>query len=169
MGRAQDAGSIDLHQHPPGGDRLAELAVLSDASVRVSIAGGQAKAPPPELQILIGLLHDQVLDGHFWRGGFELRRLVDIATLASRSPKPNWALLGSIARRGGLTHALAALLWAAREIAGADIPSSALGPWGRVHYWRQRAQFIWPAINAPFHAIGLNKNVWRTLSSRGLA
>jgi hypothetical protein len=165
MGRGRDVGSIDLHQSPPGGGGFADLKALLDASPIVSVAGGQAKAPPPELQILIGLLHDQFLDGHFWRGGFELRRLTDIAALANRTPEPNWRLLQSIACRAGLADALSAHLLAAREIAGAAVPSSLLGGWGRLHYWRQRAQFVWPGINAPFHAIGLNKNVWRSLSS----
>jgi hypothetical protein len=170
VGRGKDAGSVDLHQFPPGPRGLPEIERLAESSCPVSFGGFQARVPPPELQILIAVLHDQLVDGRFWRGGFELRHLLDIRTLAKRTPPPDWSALQFICGRAGIGSALTAQLFAAKHVAGADIPDALLrDPLGRLHYWRQRAQFVWPAINAPFHAFGLNKRLWRLLSFRRLA
>ncbi len=170
MFRSGDRGTIDLHQFPPGPRGISHLDNLSAHSRSIECGGFRAKVPTPELQILVVTLHDQLLDGHFWRGGFELRHLIDIAELSKRATQVDWDLLYKIGRRTGLANVLAAQLLAARDIAGAAVPMERFsGLEGMLHYWRQRLQYVWPAVNAPFHWIGLNKFVWRSLSSRDLS
>lgn len=167
LGRTSDAGSIDLHANAPGPPGITELQHLSDLSVTVAHAGYRVKTPPPELQILIMALHDQLLDGRFWRGGFELRHLIDIAALSARRSGVDWGRLVEIADRHGIRILVETQLRAAKEFAGANIPVTVITTFAaRLHCWRQRIQFVHPVVNAPFHLAGLNQNVWRRLASR---
>jgi hypothetical protein len=168
MGRPCDSGSIDLHQFVPGPRGIAEIDGLADRANAVAIGGARARAPSIEMQILVGALHDAFLDGHFWRGGFELRRLLDIRALTCRPAAVDWQGLLRICKPGTVRAAVVAQLIAAKEIAGAAVPESICEDlWARLHYWRQRLQFVWPALNAPFHWLGLNRNAWLALLSRG--
>lgn len=167
--RKGDRTTIDLHQFSPGPRGIPAVDNIHANSRRIDFDGVYGRAPTAELQILITVLHDQLLDGHFWRGGFDFRHLIDIAAL-SRSPDGvDWRQLYNIADGAGLHAALSSQLIAAQRIAGADVPQTATRAMlGWLHYRRQRLQFVWPALNKPFHAIGLNKDVWRILSSRRL-
>ncbi len=168
MGRKTDVGMIDLHQRAPGPVGLAEVDDLHAHCRVVQIGAAMAKLPHPELQILIAALHDQFRDGNFWRGGFNLRHLLDIATLANGPNKVDWARLEIICKSAFARTAVAAQLHAARRIAGAEIPDE-VSRVGRLHYLRQRCQFTWPAINAIFRRAGVDFRLWRALSSRPIA
>jgi hypothetical protein len=150
LGRPADVGAIDLHQRPPGPRGAVEI---SDADLRsVRLEGGAAKVLSPELQILTAAIHDQLHDAHFWRGGFDIRRLLDIAVIAEGSV--DWARLAARCKTPQIGAALTAQLEAAHRIAAADIPEGMrAGFWGRIHFWRQHAQFAWPWTNTVFDVI----------------
>jgi hypothetical protein len=144
LGRAKDVGAIDLHQHLPGPRGLIDIKREDLRAVR--IAGGAARALSPELQILTAALHDQLHDAHYWHGGFDIRHLVDIAELAEGAV--DWKRLASASATPLVGAALTAQLIAARFLVGARVPKRMCGGlWGRVHFWRQQAQFAWPLIN----------------------
>ena len=91
--RPDDVGLIDLHQRPPGPPGLAEIDNLTAYCTPVSVDGLRAIRPLSAVQIFFLVLHDQLHDGDYWRGGFDLRHLVDIASL-SRAPEcVDWGLL----------------------------------------------------------------------------
>ena len=81
--RPDDVGLIDLHQRPPGPPGLAEIDNLTAYCTPVSVDGLRAIRPLSAVQIFFLVLHDQLHDGDYWRGGFDLRHLVDIASLSS--------------------------------------------------------------------------------------
>jgi len=153
LARPTDVGPIDLHQRPPGPPGMAELADLRQrCQVLTFPGGGRALVPGPELQIYFLVLHDQFHDGDFWRGGFDLRHLIDIALLSRRGV--DWALLKSLCRTRLVWNALTAQLEAARRLAGADIPPKVVGTAGRLHYRRHLAQYRNPILALPLAAIG---------------
>src|SRR5688572_6939671 len=73
LGRADDVGLIDLHQRPPGPPGLAEIDNLTAYCTPVSVDGLRAMRPLSAVQIFFLVLHDQLHDGDYWRGGFDLR------------------------------------------------------------------------------------------------
>lgn len=164
LGRPSDVGMIDLHTRPPGPAGIEALDGLAKHCVPAALGGLKALAPPPTLQILIGVAHDQFGDGNFWRGGFSLRRLLDVAALADRT---DWAALRSFAAAPVLRVALASHLIAAQRIAGAGVPAEFTRDlWGALHYHRQRLQYTSPALNAAFRAIGLTHKTWKPWATR---
>lgn len=157
MGRTGDVGALDLHLAPPGWRGRLDASQIWPASRRVRCGDAIVRTLPPHLLIFILMTHDQVHELRFWRGGFDLRHLLDIRALASNSEPVDWRELASLARRAGLEHALAAQLWAARDIAGASVPDSAITTsWARWHYARQRLQFIYPPLNRWVRGLGWN-------------
>jgi hypothetical protein len=169
LSRPSDVGAIDLHQTAPGPGGVIDIDQLFSNSLPVMFRGISARVPTPEDQILILVLHDQFQDGHFWRGGFHFRHLIDIARLSSGVRPVAWSALSAMCSSSRLRIALAAQLVAARRLAAARTPTDFPGSgWGRVHYWRQRAQFTWPFINSAFNRAGISKNVWGDLSVRFL-
>ena len=165
LARVSDVGSIDLHQHAPGPASLSAIADPHGDSRPVVFQEGSALLPSAEAQILVAVMHDQLQDGRFWRGGFELRHLLDIAAFAAADV--DWERLMRLCPTSNIRLAMLSQLCAAKEIAGARIPDQVIASfWGRLHYQRQRAQYVWPALNAPFHTMGLNKKAWMFLSSR---
>lgn len=157
MGRLGDVGSLDLHLAPPAWRGRFDTSQLWSSSRILRCGDAVLRALPPHLLLLILTTHDQVHELRFWRGGFDLRHLLDIRILAANSAKIDWRELASLARRAGLEHALAAQLYAAREIAGAPIPGSAIATgWARWNYARHRMQFIYPGLNKRVRALGWN-------------
>src|SRR5215510_2152960 len=81
LARPEDVGLIDLHQRPPGPPGFAEIENLEAYCLPVTVNGLRAMRPVTTLQLFFLVLHDQFHDGDYWRGGFDLRHLVDIASL----------------------------------------------------------------------------------------
>lgn len=168
LGRERDVGAIDLHQHAPTLRSIADVDDLHGASHSVAVAGGRARVPSVEAQLLLMALHDQLHDARFWHGGFDLRHLLDIAALAKGGV--DWRSLAASCRTSTARAALAVQLEAARRVAGAQIPREARGGvWSALHFWRQRAQFAWPWLNQLFSRIrrgrfagGVQRALWRT-------
>lgn len=169
LSRPSDVGAIDLHQSAPGPADVVGLDQLHAGSRLINFRGIPARVSTAEHQILLLVMHDQFQDGHFWRGGFNFRHLIDIARLSSGPGQVEWISLLAMCRSSILRMAMAAQLTAARRLVAARIPSDLPGSrWGRIHYWRQRAQLTWPLINRPFNKVGINKSVWRGLSAQRL-
>ena len=149
LGRPDDVGLIDLHQRPPGPPGLAEIENLAAYCIPVSLDGLRAMRPVSAVQIFFLVLHDQLHDGDYWRGGFDLRHLVDIASL-SRAPEPvDWDLLERLCRTALVRNALETQLIAAERVAGAAIPARFTGRrWTQLQHWRHLMQFSysWAAL-----------------------
>jgi hypothetical protein len=156
LGRATDVGFIDLHQRPPGPPGVAELEDLQRHCRRTEWCGVRAWTPEPAVQAFFLVLHDQFHDGDYWRGGFSLRHLTDIAEL-SRGPEPlDWGLLHRLAKVRLVENALDAELIAAQRIAGADVPEPILRRrWARLQHARHMAQFTWPLLSLPLAGLGM--------------
>jgi hypothetical protein len=167
LGRPQDAGMIDLHLRAPGPRGIAMLEALPEHCRPLDIVGGAALLPSPAAQLLINALHDQLLDGDFWRGGFSLRHLLDAQLLAAAPEGVNGDAITNASPKAHVRAAIAAHLHAARALIGADIPSACTrNQWGAFHFARQRQQYEWPAINAIFRGLGLDHRAWRALAQR---
>jgi hypothetical protein len=166
LSRPTDAGSIDLHQHLPGAAHLPALGDIHAHCRSVAVGGMDAMLPSRELQILMLVLHDQLLDGHFWRGGFHLRHLLDIAALTRSEPEPDWRALLGLSPTALVRSALRCELLAARRLAGAKVPDwVGRGFWARMNFARHRLFFERPAMATALRAIGLDARIWRALSS----
>jgi Uncharacterised nucleotidyltransferase len=166
LGRPQDPGSIDLHQRPPGPRGALTFADLV-RNASPADADARALRPAAELQVMIAVLHDQMLEARYWRGGFHMRHLLDIADLIGRADPFDWEALRSLVKSPLIDHALRAELWAAHRLAGAAQPPRAFcGFQARLHYARQRAQFNWPGINGLSRRIGLASFVWKRVNTR---
>lgn len=149
LGRPQDVGYIDLHQRPPGPPGLCETAELADRRRRGSVDGMAVKVPDPAGQILLLLLHDQFHDGGYWRGGFDLRHLLDFARLFPTLAAADRAWLLRACGTGLVRSALAAHQVAAQRLL--DVPhlgecADAASVWT---YRRWLAQYAWPALRLP--------------------
>jgi hypothetical protein len=164
LGRPSDVGMVDLHARAPGPAGVDAIDTLVTRCVPVALDGLKALAPPPALQVLIGVMHDQFVDGNFWRGGFNLRHLLDVDRLADRV---DWTALRSFVIAPVVRTALASQLIAAQRIAGAAVPDVfARDAWGALHYRRQRLQYTTPSVNAAFRAIGLTHKAWKPWARR---
>jgi hypothetical protein len=153
FGRPQDVGFLDLHQRAPGPPGLAEFEELESLSTPVTWEGVTARVPPPAVQLFLMVLHDQFHDGDYWRGGFTLRHLFDIADLAS-GPM-DWDLVRSLCRTALVRHALDAQLLAAHRLAGAVVPPRVRrSAWARLQHARHLAQYRWPQAAAALATIG---------------
>lgn len=153
LGRPQDVGLIDLHQRPPGPPAMAAIPDLARAPL-FTAWGPRLRLPSPTLQVYFLCLHDQMHDGDFWRGGFDLRHLLDIAALA-QSPQIDWLMLDALIPTRLLRNAICAQLTAARRLAGAKIPERFAGAWvSQLHHRRHMAQHLHPRWALPLAAFG---------------
>jgi hypothetical protein len=163
-GRPSDVGVIDLHQRAPGPPGLAETPDLTELADVVEWNGVRARLPQPAVQAWFLVLHDQIHDGDYWRGGFALRHLLDLAMLAEGI---DWGRLRGFARTRLAAHVLDAQLVAAHRLAGAAIPDSVRrSAWARLQYARHMAQFCWPALAAPLAAAGAASETFALLEHR---
>jgi hypothetical protein len=155
FGRPDDVGLIDLHQRPPGPPGFAEIENLNAHCVAIATDGMRALCPSPAVQIFFLVLHDQFHDGDYWRGGLDLRHLLDIAQLSASRQSVDWGLLEHLCRTGLVRHALGTQLIAARRFAGAEIPERFMArSWTRVQHWRHMLQFSYPTLTLPLAVIG---------------
>lgn len=154
LARPDDVGSIDLHQRAPGPPGLAEAA---GSDLRPIAWGGvAAKVPTPAAAIALAVLHDQFHDGDYWRGGFDLRRLHDIAAITARPEGVDWTRVFALCGTRLARRAAAVQLLAARRLAGAAVPQALVErPLVRLQHARRLAQFRWPGLKLPLAAIAV--------------
>jgi hypothetical protein len=154
LGRPDDVGLIDLHQRAPGPPGMAEL---FDKAAHASLAAWDARVwvPSPTLQIFLLCLHDQLHDGDYWRGGFDLRHLLDIAELTRAPGGVDWRALDAMIPTRLLRNAIHAQLIAAHRLTGAEIPEALLGrvpP--RLQHRRHMAQHRHPRFGLLLAGLG---------------
>jgi hypothetical protein len=155
LGRAQDPGQLDLHQRPPGpANFLCGPEFLSEGTIWEA-GGGQVRAPEPHMHIYLQALHDQLHDGGYWRGGFDLRHAWDIADLIRQPEGVDWDRLDRLAPTRLTAKAVAAQLMACSLLTGAEIPRS-IRRWSVwLNARRQRLQYTAPRLRAPLAALAI--------------
>ena len=153
--REGDVGVLDLHRRPPGPPALGAL-FDREAGTRAAPWPGEARIPSPTHQVYLVCLHDMFHDGGFWRGGFDVRHLCDIADLARHPEGVDWDLLRSLLRTKLQRNAVLSQLVAAHRIAAAPVPGGMLRriiP--RLHHRRHEAQHLRPALELPLALLGI--------------
>lgn len=152
--RDGDVGVVDLHRRPPGPPALAAL-FDREADTIPSPWPGRALIPSPTLQIYLTCLHDLFHEDGFWRGGFDVRHLCDIAELARHPDGVDWDALLSLAPTRLIRNAMLSQLVAAHRIAAAPVPARLLrAVVPRLHHRRHAAQYATPALGAPLALLG---------------
>jgi len=167
LGRAQDPGQIDLHQRPPGPASLVcDPAFLLAGSI-AQIGPGRVRVPDPHIHIYLQALHDQLQDGGYWRGGFDLRHAWDIADLICAPVGVDWSQLDRLAPTRLTAKALAVQLMACHRLTGAAIPSPARRWPVRLSVWRQWMQYVTPGLRTPLAAAAILASSAHLLHHRG--
>jgi hypothetical protein len=152
LGRPEDVGQIDLHQRPPGpASFVSGPEFLCGEQLRVGASA--VRVPAPHMHIYLQALHDQLQDGAYWRGGFDLRHAWDIADLIRTEPGVDWAALDLLPPTRLTVHALHAQLLACHTLTGADIPLTARGRRASLHARRQWLQYRMPLLRIPLAAL----------------
>jgi len=155
LGRPTDVGIIDLHQHPPGPRGMIPAFGVGGLPTQLEW-NGRVRVPSPAEQILLMCLHDQFHDGGYWRGGFDLRHLKDLADLTWAPQGVDWRALEALTPTRLLRNAVHTELIAAQRLAGAILPneiSRRLAP--RLQYQRHFAQHLYPRWNLVLAGAGL--------------
>lgn len=154
LGRPSDVGAIDLHRRPPGPPYATRAFSGWDLNPREW--RGRVRVPSPAQQIYLMCVHDQFHDAGYWRGGFDLRHLQDIAELTRSADPVDWAELERLTPTRLVRNAVHAELIAAREITGAKLPDSiAARPVPNLQFRRHRAQHLHPRWGLPLAGAGL--------------
>jgi hypothetical protein len=149
LGRRGDAGSIDLHCGAPFKTTSPAFAHLFATATPVRCGALVARRALPHFELVMTMLHDQ---WHFWRGGFDLRHLLD-ARLLCAAAEVDWEGFWELARATRATGLAGAWVEAARVLFEVNAPPP---PWpGRLHFERQRLQQIWPGLNRSAGRLGL--------------
>lgn len=154
LGRPQDVGTIDLHQRAPGPPGMAQIEDLAGRCRTVAWNGVHARAPAAEVTVFLTILHDQFHDGDYWRGGFDLRHLHDIARLSRRGV--DWSEFETLCGSGLVRNAAGEELLAAARLMRARVPRRLVdGRVVRLQHDRRMAQFRWPRLRLPLVLVGL--------------
>lgn len=162
LGRPHDVGYIDLHQRAPGPPGLAESVDEAGRYLAVQVEDGRARVPDAAVQILQLVLHDQFHDGDYWRGGFDLRHLADIAQLAPSVTAADWAWLRKACGSDLVRDALEATVLSADRIMGSGAITGEWDRSGSQTFRRWRLQFCHPGLRVPLAAAAAASG-WRRL------
>lgn len=153
--RDGDVGVLDLHARPPGPEALTR-SFDREADTAPCPWPGSARLPSPAWQIYLTGLHDLLHEGGFWRGGFDVRHLCDIADLARGPAGVDWDALAATAPTRLVRNALRSELVAAHRIVGAPVPAGvtrAVRP--NLHYRRHVAQHLHPKARRLLGLLGV--------------
>jgi len=165
--RPEDVGLIDLHQRPPGPPGVAQIEDLPAYCVPVILDGLRAMRPASAVQIFFLVLHDQFHDGDYWRGGLDLRHLMDIAELSRAHEPVDWTLVERLCGTPLVRNALETQLIAAQRLAGAVIPDRFITrSWTRLQHWRHIMQFSHPRLTFPIAVLGVISEAASLLAHR---
>lgn len=146
LARPDDVGFIDLHQRPPGPPAFVSGPDILNGGKTWRVGSAQVRAPDPHMHIYLQALHDQLHDGGYWRGGFDLRHAWDIAELIRGEEAVDWEALQRLSPTRLTAHAVEAQLIVCHLLTGAPIPKAMRGWRARLHFERQRLQYIAPAL-----------------------
>lgn len=166
LGRPQDPGFIDLHQRAPGPPGLSDRAELVPRRRTILLDGHAAAVPDAASQILYLLLHDQFHDGGYWRGGFDLRHLIDIAALTRGLSAADWAWLDLACGTALARSALDAMLLSIERLLGERVspwPADRRALW---IYRRWMLQYRFPRLRLPLAALAAVADAGRLRAHR---
>lgn len=166
LGRPQDPGFIDLHQRAPGPPGLSDGAGLARRRRTILVGGHAAAVPDPASQILYLLLHDQFHDGGYWRGGFDLRHLIDIAALAPGLSAADWDWLDRACGTALARSALDAMLLSVERLLGDRVSPWPAGRRARWSYRRWMLQYRFPRLRLPLAALAVVADAGRLRAHR---
>jgi hypothetical protein len=155
LGRPTDVGIIDLHQHPPGPPGMLAPFNAGGRAPRVEW-NGSVRVSSPAHQIFLMCLHDQFHDGGYWRGGFDMRHLQDLADMTRLPQGVDWSALEALMPTRLLRNAVHTELVAAQRLTGAVLPngiSRRLAP--QLQYHRHFAQHLHPRLDLVLAGSGL--------------
>ena len=107
------------------------------------------------MHIYLQALHDQLHDGGYWRGGFDVRHAWDIADLVRGDDPVDWDSLCALPPTRLTWHAIEAQLMACHWMTGAAIPADMRGSRSWLQHQRQRLQYSAPAFRAPLAAAAI--------------
>jgi hypothetical protein len=154
MERPQDAGVLELRQHP-GPSSAVRLPRQHDTRSLVLRAGVHARIPSPTQRALHWILHDLVKEGDYWRGRIDLRHLHDLAELARADAKPDWACLREVMPDRTGRNAIDTQLWALHVLFGVEIPMAVQHRRiVRMQHWRRMVSARHPVAAAPLRFAG---------------
>jgi hypothetical protein len=155
LGRPQDVGYLDLHQRAPGPPGIADTAQLTARLRVVRIDGGIVQIPDTASQVLHLVLHDQFHDGDYWRGGFDLRHLMDLERLGAALTSDDWRWLHGACQTRLVRAALDAQVFSAKRLFGTAKPAAAASPHSRWTHRRWSLQYARPALRLPLTLLTL--------------
>ena len=159
FGRPQDPGYIDLHQRPPGPPGLSDTPALAMRRRPMMMEGRSVLVPDAASQLFYLLLHDQFHDGGYWRGGFDLRHLIDIAALIAETAAADRRWLREACGTVLARQALDAILFSAERLVGgmaSDRTASRDGSWT---YHRWLLQYYVPLLRLPLAGLAALLNL----------
>jgi hypothetical protein len=154
LGRAVDVGEIDLHQRPPGPPSFTSGSAFLDGEA-FRLDRGLVRTPHPHMHIYLQALHDQLHDGAYWRGGFDLRHAWDIADMLHSPAGVDWTALEALPPTRLTAHAVEAQLAICRLLTGARMPPGVVKAYGQYQAQRQHFQYRWPLLTLCFAGITL--------------
>ena len=149
LGRPQDPGYIDLHQRPPGPPGLSDTPALAMRRRPAVLNGRTVLVPDAASQLLYLLLHDQFHDGGYWRGGFDLRHLIDVAALIGETTAADRCWLREACGTALAREALDAILVSAERLVGGKALEEIAGGGGAKTYYRWLLQYHVPLLRLP--------------------
>ncbi|MDP2011415.1 MAG: nucleotidyltransferase family protein [Phenylobacterium sp.] len=155
LGRPEDVGHLDLHQRAPGPPGIADTEDLAARRSRLKIQTGTVFLPDTASQILYLVLHDQFHDGDYWRGGFDLRHLMDLARLTPELTDDDWRWLRGACATRLVRAALDAQLLSAARLVGPAGRAARADLHARWTHQRWRLQFAYPGYRNPLAALTL--------------
>lgn len=168
LGRPQDVGYLDLHQRAPGPAGIADADTLKPHLQPIRIGDGRAKAPSDAFQLLHFVLHDQFHDGDYWRGGFDLRHLIDVAELVSAMSRSDWSVLHAACKTKLARSALNAYVLASERIVGRRDKRAWPGLKAWYTYGRWMLQYACPRLRLPLALAALAAEWPDVLSHRSI-
>jgi SH3-like domain-containing protein len=147
--RDQDVGYLDLHWRPPGPVPASGNLDSFLRSSRLRIEGGTVHVPDAASQIFHLVLHDCFHDRGYWRGGFDLRHLIDIARLAEMMTEEQREWLLAACGTKLMRAALKAQLVSADRLIGRVGPAHPTSLRSSLTYWRWFLQCTFPRSATP--------------------
>lgn len=136
MGRAQDAGLIELRDKPSTRSAPYLSRDLRASSPLVQRHGGSVHVPSPTARALHLIVHDMIKEGDFWRLRIDLRHLHDLAELANFGEGIDWLVLRSALHDRTGRRALEVQAAALHDLFGVQIPPELNGnALIRVRHW----------------------------------
>lgn len=158
LGRPQDPGYIDLHQRPPGPPGLSDTPALAMRRRPIRLNGRTVLVPDAASQLFQLLLHDLFHDGGYWRGGFDLRHLIDVAALLPEMTAADRRWLREACGTKLVRRALDAILFSTSRLVEGGDPRRTTAHRAMWTYRRWLLQYSVPTLRLPLAVLAIMLN-----------